>query len=324
MILSERGMALMMVLWVITILMALVVSFSFLIRTEAKSTIFFKEGFQEKFLAEAGIQRALMEIYHRQTYRGQTVVVEGNEVVRIDGRPYTGKIEPGQYTFTIVAESGKIDINKMTDLTGIVLKNLLLNWEISESRADTIVDSILDWVDTDNLRRLNGAEDEYYLSLPVPYRAKNAPFDTLEELLLVKGISPDLFFGTKERKGIIHYLTIYGTSSKININAAPREILSALPGLTEEMVKRIIDQRETAEFQNVQEIQAITGLNFASVALYIDMAEASNYTIEAMGSQGESKRGRSIRAVVSAQGSEPVFLYYKTPSEMREWRLTNQ
>lgn len=324
MIRSERGVALMMVIWVMTILMTLVVSFSFLIRTEAKSTIFFKEGLQEKFMAEAAIQRAIMEIYHRQVYRGQTVVQEGNEVVRIDGRPYRGKIEPGQYTFTVLAESGKIDINKMTDLTGIVLKNLLINSDIPENRADTIVDSILDWVDTDNLRRLSGAEDEYYLSLPVSYRAKNAPFDTLEELLLVKEMSAELLFGTKERRGIIHYLTIHGTASKININAAPREILMALPGLTTEMVKRIIDQRETAEFQSVQEIQAITGLNFASVAQYIDMAEATTYTIEAIGSQGDSKRGRSIRAIVSTQGPEPVFLYYKTPSETREWRLANQ
>ncbi|MHB8108952.1 MAG: type II secretion system minor pseudopilin [Syntrophorhabdaceae bacterium] len=318
MIQSDRGIALIMVLWIIMILMTLVVSFSFLTRTEAKSTIFFKEGVQEKFLAEAGIERAIMEIYHRQTYRTQTVTVEGSEVVRIDGRVYTGEMESGRYKFILLSESGKIDINKMTDLTGILLKNLLINFEIPEARADTIIDSMLDWADNDNLRRLSGAEDEYYLSLPVPYRAKNAPFDTLEELLLVKGISPDLLFGTKERKGIIHYLTIYGTSSKININAAPREILMALPGLTESMMKRIIDQRETAEFQNVQDIQAITGLNFASVAQYIDMAETSTYTIESVGFQEASKQGRGIRAIVSAQGTKPVFLYYKTPSEMRE------
>jgi len=85
MIRSQKGIALLMVLWVITMLMTLVISFSFLTRTDAKSTIYFKEGTQEKFLAEAGMQRAIMEIYHRQTYRTETVVVEGNQVVRIDG-----------------------------------------------------------------------------------------------------------------------------------------------------------------------------------------------------------------------------------------------
>ncbi|MRR08304.1 MAG: general secretion pathway protein GspK, partial [Deltaproteobacteria bacterium] len=289
MIRSEKGIAIIMVLWVVTIMMALVISFSFLIRTEAHSTIFFKEGVQKKFIAEAAMERAILELYHRQTYREQTVVVEGNEVVRIDGRPYTGQIETGRYTFRLLSESGKIDINKMTDLTGIVLKNLLLSMDVSQEKADTIVDSILDWIDSDNLRRLSGAEDEYYLSLQVPYRAKNAPFDTLEELLLVKGVTPDILFGNKERRGIIHYLTIYGTSSKININAAPKEVLAALPGLTGDAAKRIVDQRETAEFKSVSDIQAITGLNFAVLGQYIDMAEGNTYTIESTGFLGESK-----------------------------------
>jgi general secretion pathway protein K len=312
---SEKGIALIMVLWVITILMTLVISFSFLIRTDGYSTIFFKEGVQKKFIAEAGIERAILEIYHRQTYREKTVTVEGNEVVRIDGRPYTGRIESGKYTFRLLSESGKIDINKMTDLTGLVLKNLLLNFNVPQDKADTIVDSILDWIDADNLRRLNGAEDEYYLSLPVPYKARNAPLDTLEELLLIKGITPAILFGNSQQKGIIYYLTIYGTSSKININAASREVLLALPGLTPEAVQRIIDQREAAEFKSVQDIQAITGLNFPQLAQYIDMAEANVYSVESTGFLGEAKQGYGIRAVVSAETTTPRFFYYKTPAE---------
>lgn len=160
MIRSEKGIAIIMVLWIVTILVALVISFSFLIRTEARSTIFFKEGVQKRFIAEAGMERAILEIFHRQTYREQAVVVEGNEVVRIDGRSYTGRMETGSYKFRLLSESGKIDINKMSDLTGIVLKNLLLSLDVPQEKADIIVDSILDWTDSDNLRRLNGAEDE--------------------------------------------------------------------------------------------------------------------------------------------------------------------
>lgn len=317
MIRSRQGIALLMVLWVITMLMALVISFSFLTRTEALSTIFFKEGTQKKLFAEAGVERAIMEIYHRQTFRNQTVVVEGNEVVRIDGRQVSGRIGQGRYDFRLLSESGKIDINKMTDLTGIVLKTLLTNTGVTEEDAAVIVDSILDWTDKDNLRRLNGAEDEYYLSLPVPYRAKNRPFDAIEELLLVRGMSADILFGTGDRKGLIHYLTVYGTSSKVNINAAPKEILMALPGLDEDTVKRVLSQREVAEFTSVQEIQAITGLNFPILAEYIDMSETDVYTIESVGFQGDSKEGYGIRAIVSVPGTVPRFLYYKTPSEMR-------
>ncbi len=59
--------------------------------------VFFRDGVQKKFFAEAALERAIMEIYHRQTYRNQTVVIEGNEVVRIDGRPYDGSIGTGRY-----------------------------------------------------------------------------------------------------------------------------------------------------------------------------------------------------------------------------------
>ncbi len=47
------------------------------------------------------------------------------------------------------------------------------------------------------------------MSLPNPYKAKNANFDTLEELLLVKGMTSEILYGNKEKKGIIDLLTIY-------------------------------------------------------------------------------------------------------------------
>ncbi|OPY79403.1 MAG: putative type II secretion system protein K [Syntrophorhabdus sp. PtaU1.Bin058] len=319
MIRSERGIALLMVLWIITILMVLVVSFSFLTKTEARSTFYFREGVQKKFYAEAGIEEALMEIYHRQVYRNQAVVLEGSEVVRVDGRPYTGEIGTGRYVIRLLNESGKININTMTDATGVVLNNLLVSLGVPKERADIIVDSMLDWVDGDNVRRLNGAEDEYYLSLPNPYKAKNGPFEVMEELLLVRDMSPDILFGSKERKGLIHFVTVYGSTSKINLNTAPQEILMALPGLTTDAVMRIMEQREAAEFREIKDIQAITGLNSEAISPYVDMGESDTYTIESVGLQGDAKKGYGIRAVVTVQGGGlSQFVYYKSPSEMHE------
>ena len=53
----------------------------------------------------------------------------------------------------------------------------------------------MDWRDKDNLHRLNGAEDDYYLSLPQPYKCKNGDFTSIEELLLVRGVTPEIFYG---------------------------------------------------------------------------------------------------------------------------------
>jgi general secretion pathway protein K len=77
-------------------------------------------------------------------------------------------------------------------------------FDLDDKEKDIIVDSILDWRDNDDLRRLHGAEDEYYQSLPDPYRAKNDDFESVEELLLVKGITPEIFHG-----GLKNIVTVY-------------------------------------------------------------------------------------------------------------------
>ncbi len=104
--------------------------------------------------------------------------------------------------------SGKISLNALTDISGIILKNLLVNQGVSPEDADTIVDSILDWKDADDLHRLHGAESDYYLSLPNPYKAGDVPFETLEVLALVKGVTPEILYGTEKKRGIIHFLTL--------------------------------------------------------------------------------------------------------------------
>jgi general secretion pathway protein K len=317
---TEDGVALLIVLWVITLLMILVMSFSLLTRTEANSTVFFRAGVQKKFFAEAALERAIIEIYHRQTYKDQTVILEGNEVVKIDGTANSGSIGTGRYVFRLFNESGKINLNTMGARSGIILNNLLVNLGITKEKADTIVDSILDWIDTDELYRINGAESDYYQSLPNPYKAKNGRLDTLEELLLIKGMSPDILFGTKEQKGLINFVTIYSTTMKVNINVAPKEVLMSLLGITEDAVNQIIEQRKVAEFKSIQDLQKITGIDYRAMSPFIDFNESNAYTIESVGFQREEKKGFGIRAIVSVERGEGTsrFFFYKSPAEIRE------
>ncbi len=316
---KENGVALLIVLWVITLLMVFVVSFSILTRTEANSTFFFRDRVQKKFFAEAALERAIMELYHRQTYKNQTAVFEGSEVLGIDGRNYDGAIGTGRYTFRLFNESGKININRMGTRSGVILNNLLVNLGVAKEKADIIVDSILDWIDADDLRRLNGAESEYYQSLPNPYNAKNGRLNTLEELLLIKEMSPDILFGTKEQKGLIHFLTIYSSAIRVNVNAAPKEVLMAIPGMTEDIVNKIIDLRDTVEFKTIQDLRSIVGINYASLIRFVDVMESNVYTIETVGFQREEKKGYGIRAVAFTEsGGTPRYLYYKSPAEIRE------
>ena len=95
-----------------------------------------------------------------------------------------------------MSEAGKVNINLVSEST---LRKIIGQLGLEGEARDIVVDSILDWRDPDDFSRLNGAENDYYQSLKEPYYCKNGNLDSIEELLLVRGVTPDLFYG---RKGI--------------------------------------------------------------------------------------------------------------------------
>jgi general secretion pathway protein K len=313
---KENGFALIMVLWVVIVLMVIVMSFSVLAKTESRAALFFRDSLAESLLAQAGLERAILEIYYRQENLNKTVVPDSGETLRVDGTAIEGEIGDGRYVVRIFNEAGRINLNTMNDGNKIILDNLLVNLGVPKETADTIVDSALDWMDKDVLHRLSGAEDDYYQTLPNPYRAKNGPFDTVEELLLVKGMPPDILFGTKEHKGLIHFVTVYGDASKINVNFAAKEIIMALPGVSEDRAARIIDQRKQAELKSLDDVRGIMGGEYSNVSSCIDVAESIGYTIESTGYRGGAGDGHGIRATLLVRtGGAYEYIYYKTPAE---------
>jgi len=300
---QEKGIALLMVLWILTILTVMVFSFSYMARTEAYAALSFRLTIEKKFLAEAGMQRGIAELFYLNTNKNKPTVREEDEVWRMDGRPHKILTENGYYTVGITNEAGKVDINTAPEL---LLKALLINLGVDPAHADIVVDSVMDWKDPDNLHRLHGAEDDYYMSLPNPYKAKNTNFETLEELLLVKGMTTEILYGDTEKKGIIDLLTINSKMTTININAAPKEVLLAIPGITPELADSILTLRET---QEIRDIQGVLGNN-----AYIGLTLANAFTIESTGYKGTEKTGYTIRATVSPEGNNKFkYLYYKTP-----------
>ncbi len=318
---SQEGIALLLVLWVLTILMVIVLSFSFMIKTDTSATLSFKDGIEQRFLAEAGIERGIMEIFYRTLNKGQTVILEGLEVWKTDGTPYTGQIGDGSYKVRITDESGKINLNRLSDGNAIILKNLLSNLGVQEGDVNIIVDSILDWKDPNKgIHRLSGAGDEYYESLPNPYKAKHANFDTLEELFLVKGMTPDILYGNAEKRGLIDFLAVIpgnvapattAGTGLINVNAAPKEVLLAVPGMTPEIAESIISFRETKEIQNLQAEGGIP----QEMAKYFTTSGNGPYAIEAVGYREKEKRGYAVKATVALDGNNKYhYLYYKSPA----------
>jgi hypothetical protein len=140
-------------------------------------------------------------------------------VVPTNGMPQ--RIPFGEYECSVrmTSEAAKIALNGIDPafLTSIV-ENLVREGnrtsgldrrEVAE--VETIVNSIIDWQDRDDLRSGDdGAESDYYLGLTPPYRAKNAKIDSIEELLLVRGVTADLVYGGPDRPGFRDVFTVWG------------------------------------------------------------------------------------------------------------------
>ena len=115
----------------------------------------------------------------------------------------------GYFMVRIEDEKGKIPLNKLVTGSAVNadIKDMLLRllkqpeFDLDERKAAEIVDAIIDWMDDNDEITGVGAESSYYASLAAPYAAKNAPLDCIEELLMIKGITNELFAGTKEKPG---------------------------------------------------------------------------------------------------------------------------
>lgn len=233
--LSEKGVALMMVLWVMALLSIIIAEFAFSMRTELKITGNFKEEVENYYRAQAAIQQAMTEVLspdisHNYLKDGKLVFATKEE----GGEEYQAETEEpdyiperenisfnnGYFSYKIEDEEGKIYLNRFgadNENNRQILARLLEKGAgmTEGTEMDTIIDSIMDWLDKDDLHKINGAEDDYYQSLSPPYECKDGPFDTVEELLLVKGITPEILFGSGEGEnssGIAQYLTVWGSS----------------------------------------------------------------------------------------------------------------
>ncbi len=319
---SQKGIALLTVLWVITVLMVIVFSFSYLARTETLSTLSFKEGMEKKFLAEAGVERGLLELFFRKENIAKVLVDNDQAVWKVDGSLYNGQVGDGSYAVRLYDESGKLDINFVSEQ---MLRNLLKAIGLEGTTLDTIADSILDWKDKDDLHRLNGAESDYYLSLPNPYKARNDNFETLEELLLVKGMTREILYGEGKQKGLIDFLTVYGKTDKVNINAAPRPVLMSIPGMTDGMADEILTFRQTQEIKNIQEISGSVLQNQALLIPFVTFGQGNTFTIESSGYREKSQAGYAIRTTVTLlPNNQYLYLYYKTPVTLKQDETTTQ
>lgn len=309
---NESGIALFLVLWVLTLLTVITGEFCYVMRTEAKVTLNFKEKTQAYYIARAGLSRGITEMIKSEALPHIEKSPDENkdEQLEIKWRFNTDipavSFAQGSYKVKIANEGGKININKADKR---LLRMMLITFEIGDREKDVIVDSIIDWRDKNHFHALNGAEDDYYLALPEPYECKDGDFTTIEELLLVRGVTPEIFYG-----GLNDMVTVYkGYRAKIrrgrgrkhfnynqiNINAAPPRMLRSLPLMTDDLVDAIVDYRKEQDFKSLTDLLAIVGADVYTQALqYLTLKKSYYFTVKSEGRLENSNIKEGLQAVV--------------------------
>lgn len=307
---SERGIALFLVLWVMALLTVIAGEFCYFVRTEANITRNFKEETQTYYIAVSGLSMAIGELVVNELVPRKVKAPAGEEEQedirwRINTDIPAIPFGDGQFKVERENESGKVNLNRAGES---LLKMMLSNFEIDDANKNIIVDSIMDWRDKDSLRRPNGAEDDYYLSLPQPYKSKNGDFTSIEELLFVRGVTPGIFYGglkdmvavyQDKETGLANLIRANFDFNRININAASPRMLRALPRMTEDVVQAIIKYREKKDFRSLTDLSLLVGSDiYAGISPYITLSLSPYYTIKSVGMLKDSQTREGVQAVV--------------------------
>ncbi len=247
--LDNRGIAIVIVLWVVLVLSLLISGFAFTMHVETQVASYARKELKAEMLARSGVEVARMELIVSALSPTNSGIDALNQEWATNALMYVDhELGDGIFNVKVTDEESKIPINRVTDLQ---LKRLFGLLGADPADGDVITDSILDWIDADDLTRLNGAESDYYQSLSPPYRAKNAPLDRVEELLLIRGVTPELYKGTPAtdtdpaRPGLADVFTTM-TSGFINVNTASATVLGAL-GLDDAQVQAVLARRDGAD-----------------------------------------------------------------------------
>lgn len=254
---NNRGTILVITLWILTLLSAIAVSVIYRMRIELK--LVGSELNREKafYVAKAGVIQALNVLNEDTPECDYLCEKWSNYSAELYGINLFKDIPVGEGRFNVCYvyekdiftdaqnifygmqdEESKININKVSQ---DVLESL-------PGITPEIATSIRAWRgDTELGPDVIFKEDNYYQGLPKPYKRKGKPFECIEELLLVRGITPELLYGKDingdgtidvNEQGLIRYITIYG-DGLVNINTADITVLMAI-GFTEDLASRII------------------------------------------------------------------------------------
>ena len=253
----------MTVLWILLVISFIAFALAAAVRTELSSAGTSFDSERALFMAKGAAETVFYKIQNPDTFPQSSMRQERGE--------YIFQFDSGEVRVKTETDASRIDLNGADEK---VLASMFESLAVEEGRRNEIVDSILDWLDTDDVPRAHGAEVSDYGQVflgrgRLPY---NGPFNTMQELLLVKHMAPDVYFGRADFEGSsaqyrkvigLRDIATVGTGrTAVDVNTASVDVLAALPGVGRDLAAQIVSTREQKLFADNKDLSArISGLN---------------------------------------------------------------
>jgi general secretion pathway protein K len=268
---NQRGSALLAVLWLSAALSAVAFAMSMTVRGETERTATSMDDLRSYYLAQAGVQKACMELFWTAN--------QGVHLIPKDSAYIDYTFPSGIAHVEIIPEAAKLDVNRVS---ADDLFKLLSALGVDPARALVIAAAIVDW----RGGAVAGSPfDSYYLSLTPSFQAPHASFQEIEELLSVRGVTPDIFYGTwapagngdpakaalVRHAGLNDCLTVYGSLGGVDVNTAEPAVLAAV-GVSPDAIAAIMARRAAGPadehmLEFAQSVGAGAGLRTAGNAI---------------------------------------------------------
>ena len=303
----EEGVALILTLLITAILVTLIVEVNYSTQVDLRIAGNFRNDLQAGYLAKSGVNIAISYLKFD---------VENTDTDNLEedwAKPYP-PIPVGDGFVKVVTEdeNAKINLNEVVKEDGKVdeqIRDILIRMFEAADVDVEIISAIIDWIDPDDDPLPEGAEDSYYGSLDPPYGCKNAPLDTLSELLMIKGVTDEAY------EKISKYLTIYSKEGIININTASKEVLMFLDErMDEPMAEGIVAYRGETPFGGSNWQEALRDvINNDDVYNRISPLIGVTSNAFSVTSMGRVERvEKTIRAVIDREGNQISCRYWRT------------
>lgn len=332
---KSKGSVFIVALWILFALGILAVSVNAYVTPQISLAKKLMNRLKMRNLAVAGVEQAILELKNNDeeeysSLNGTWSNSSGRfKDVELDGGIFSlvnevypegqGRGEP-ELRYGLIDEESKININK-APLD--VLKNFFeIAGGVASEKAEEIAACIKDWRDEDDQPEKGGAESFHYLTLQPPYECKNGDFQVLEELLLVSGVTPEIFNRIKDRAAV------YGEGI-VNINTADELVLQSL-GIGRELSGQIVsfrrgsDGKEATGDDNVfKESSGITAVLTDKVSASGEENSRISHLIGSglLGVRSNVFGGRAVGTIKNAADSfSIVFVFDRGKKVMRYWR----